>query len=224
MEINKNSLGTKHNIVVGCIYRPPYFSLALFNELLSNLLGQLQSENKFIYLLGDFNCNTMSNNMSIRVTEEFKNIFLSNFLFPLINKPTRITHNTATCIDNIYCNFPNGKESCNTGILTTDISDHLGIFCINNSINLHKERQSLKKRSFSIKNITTFKKSLLHETWDFISHYDVHNSFTRFQGVIDLHFKHIFPEQTFTMTYQNRHPWKTHALRTQICKKITCIK
>ena len=37
---------------------------------------------------------------------EFKNMFSSNFCLPSINKPTRVTHHSASLIDNINSNVP----------------------------------------------------------------------------------------------------------------------
>ena len=48
---------------------------------------------KYVYITGDFNYNTLGSNTS---TEEFKNILSSNYFYPLINKPTRITKSSAT--------------------------------------------------------------------------------------------------------------------------------
>ena len=48
--------------------------------------------------------------------------------FPLITRPTRITSNTATLIDNIFTN--NFDHFFCSRLLFTDISDHLPIFCI----------------------------------------------------------------------------------------------
>ena len=48
IEIQKGSSRTKHNIIVGCIYRPPCYPLAEFNELLSDMLNNIQRENKHI--------------------------------------------------------------------------------------------------------------------------------------------------------------------------------
>ena len=53
-------------------------------------------------------------------------LLVSNSLYPLISKPTRITSRTATLIDNIFTN--NLEHSMNSGILYTDLSDHLPIF------------------------------------------------------------------------------------------------
>ena len=49
--------------------------------------------------------------------------------FPLITRPTRITSNTATLIDNIFTN--NIDDQFYSGLLFTHISDHLPIFCVN---------------------------------------------------------------------------------------------
>ena len=86
--------------------------MSIFNELLSNMLGILQKERKIIYLNGDFNVNI---NPSLKGTsstmQEFKNIMSTNYLYPLITKPTRITEHSATLIDNIYCNISNLAET-----------------------------------------------------------------------------------------------------------------
>ena len=54
----------------------------------------------------------------------------------------------------------------------------------------------------------------------FVHYHDPQNNkplfFSRFQGVIDVHFNSNFKLHTFTRTYINRHPWMTEALRTQI--------
>ena len=81
-------------------------SLSVFNKLLSDMFGKIQSENKFVYIFGDFNVNTMSNAIGNANAQEFKNIFPSNYCLPLITKPTRVTHLCASLIDNIYSNVP----------------------------------------------------------------------------------------------------------------------
>ena len=125
IEIDKKSTLTQHNIIVGCIYRPPSCPLHYFNELLGEILCKLESEKKYVYITGDFNCNTLVSNTS---TEEFKNILSSNHFYPLINRPTRITKSSATLIVNIYCNMPNISNARAAGLLHAHISDDKGIF------------------------------------------------------------------------------------------------
>ena len=131
MEIEKKASLTKYNIIVGFIlYRPPSYPLHYFKELLGETLCKLESEKKYVYITGDFNCNILVNNTS---TEEFKSILSSNHFYPLINIPTRTTNSSATLIDNIYCNMPNKSNIMAAGLLHANSSDHKGIFCIDNN-------------------------------------------------------------------------------------------
>ena len=85
--------------------------------------------------------------------EEFKNILSSNHFYPLINRPTRITKCSATLIDNIYCNMSNISNTMAAGLLHANISDHKGIFCIDNNTLLSKTNVLISKRNFSKINI-----------------------------------------------------------------------
>ena len=58
-------------------------------------------------------------------------MFSSSF-YPLISRPTRITSTSATLIDNIFVN--SFEDNFTTGLLLTDISDHLPIFQIATTI------------------------------------------------------------------------------------------
>ena len=52
----------------------------------------------------------------------------SDMFFPLIARPTRITSHTATLIENIFTN--NFSDRSRSGLLFTDISDHLVVSII----------------------------------------------------------------------------------------------
>ena len=121
-------------------------------------------------------------------------------------------------IDNIYSNIP--SQNCFSGILKTSISDHYGIFCIDNDCNLNNDKVQIVKRSFTLKNIANFKNCLQNVTWDFVYlSDDIESAYQRFQGVLDQLLNANFKKQTYTMNYKNRHPWMTAALRAQIKQK-----
>ena len=61
-------------------------------------------------------------------TGEFLDIMFSRSFFPLISHLTRITSNSATLVDNIFTNDPSNCSA--SGLLFTDISNHLSIFTI----------------------------------------------------------------------------------------------
>ena len=89
-------------------------------------MGLMTKENKICYIMGDFNLNLM-NHQSHQLTAEFLDIMFGYTFLPLITLPTRITSHTATIIDNHSDNY-----SIN-GLLLSDISDHLPIFCVTRS-------------------------------------------------------------------------------------------
>jgi exonuclease III len=113
-----------NNTVITCMYRAPGSNIDTYLEYIENLL--LKLNNKTFFLIGDFNINLI-NYESHSGTKMFMNTLFSYGLHPLINKPTRITLESCTLIDNI---FTNAIEEFNSGIFINDISDHLPVFTI----------------------------------------------------------------------------------------------
>ena len=179
-----------------------------------------EREKKLYMSVGDFNVNIMPHLKGGLSIQEFSNIFSSNFCFPSINKPTRVTDHSASIIGNIYCNVPIQGPDYHAGVLTVSISDRYRIFCVNNSSKIQNKNTQIVKRSFCDRNIANFKKRLLQESWDFVyESSDLHSAFSRFQGVIDLHLNTNFKKRTFMMNYKNRYPWITEALRNKMKNK-----
>ena len=180
-------------------------SVKFFNELLDLFFSKLQSEKKYVYITGDFNVNTLTQPSCNLATQEFKNIFSSNFYSPLIQKPTRITEHSATLIDNIYCNVPELSSNSAAGILKVSISDHFAIFCVLKYATIQDKTKIVRKRHFGERNIATFTTRLNNENWDFVFMSEcAQSAFSRFQSVIDLHFSTVFKIQTRTINYKNR--------------------
>ena len=68
--------------------------------------------------MGDYNNNTLSeSNKTIKQTNEFSNIFSSNYYHKLICLPTRENKYSSTLIDNIYTNIPDSYNTCSSGVL-----------------------------------------------------------------------------------------------------------
>ena len=119
------------SVIVGVVYRPPSGDIPIFNDQLYNILSSISSDGKHCFLMGDFN---------IDINKAASNSFLHNLsscgFHPTINKPTRVTSNSTSIIDNIITNVNNISDSVEVrvpGILLTEISDHFPIF-INSSI------------------------------------------------------------------------------------------
>jgi hypothetical protein len=112
------------DIIIGVVYKPPNTDLDVFNTQFGEVLNVLAKEKKPCYILGDYNINLLKFQTHLPIGD-FINTILSNGFYQLIDKPTRITLNSATLIDNILTNVHSEKLS--PAIWLTDISDHLPV-------------------------------------------------------------------------------------------------
>ena len=58
IEIPKVELHTKNNIIIISIYRPSRIQVKLFTDKFFDLLQFLSIDNKYIFIVGDFNVDT----------------------------------------------------------------------------------------------------------------------------------------------------------------------
>ena len=156
IEIDKNVLGRDRNVIVGVIYRPPATNIRTFNDHVEKLLSIIKTENKSPYLMGDFNVNLLSTEHHAP-SQEFLDLLMSHSIIPTITKPTRVTHRSATLIDNIFCGSLFHTDKLFSGLLYTDITDHFPIFHIDYSSVTTSEPQYIQKRIYSENNITLIK-------------------------------------------------------------------
>ena len=66
----------------------------------------------------------------------FLQTFFDHNLFPLIDRPTRITTYSATLLDNIFTNVFDNKIK--SGIFVSDLTDHYPVFQITSSLSIRK--------------------------------------------------------------------------------------
>ena len=113
------------------------------------------------------------------MSQQFLTSIQSCSLLPTITKPTRITDNTATLIDNIFTMSP---IDLYFGILISVISDHFPIFLIRG-----------KLFSNQVRNNTNVKYSLLNE-----------NTLTNFYNALtDFDFTHIINNNDHNVALQS---------------------
>ena len=116
-------------VVVGSIYRPPNTNASLYNTEYGKLMCLLKKIKGTSIILGmDHNMDLLHSNKHQR-TEDFIQINLDHLMFPTITRPTRITKNTATLIDNIIIS-QNCCSSYESSVLIDNISDHLPSVCV----------------------------------------------------------------------------------------------
>ena len=128
IEFDKNIFFSKKNIIVCIFYRSSNSSLKLFNEKLDNILDIIHREKKYCYIMGDFNVNCINDFSGVTLySQQFINMFLSQYHLKLITIPTRVTQSSATLLDNIYTTDPMSGQN---GVLMSDFSDHFSIFTL----------------------------------------------------------------------------------------------
>ena len=166
------------NVIINCIYRTPGSNLDIFCEKIKHILSDVKAL-KTIFLCGDLNIDLLKHEHHSN-TKNFLDLMYSLGLYPLIDKPTRITDISATLIDNIITNELRHNITC--GILFNDISDHLPIFALcEYQIKRNTKMDTQYTRVINKDTITLLTQELSLQSWDDILNlYDVNQAYALF--------------------------------------------
>ena len=155
-------------------------------------------------------------------TSDFLELNLINDLIPCITKPTRITHKTATLINNIFVSLKL-QQQLTPFLLTDDISDHLPTVAIlGNQRKCIKESKVVKTRNQCDENISKIKADLTDTKWEeILEGKSCNESFNIFHQAISECINLHAPEETRRISYkmQTRDPWITKGLLTSLNKQ-----
>ena len=204
----------KCKLIIGEIYRVPNTNI---DESLNKYetITELIKQYKHPIIIGtDQNFNYLKLNEYSK-TKELYNIFVTNGLVPTITKPTRITHNSATLIDNLYIPI-HEIENAKSAILITDISDHFPVFVFcGKGIIPNKTKKTFTYRPMNTDIEMHIKNRLINTSWDHIENLpsaEAYNSFIKeLQEIIQTE----APLKTVNLTSKanNFEPWYTKGLR-----------
>ena len=111
--------------VVGEIYRVPNTNEISSINMYENIIAKLHNYKHDVIIGTDQNFDYIKIDQH-KNTQDLLDTFITNGFLPTITKPTRITHASATLIDNIYVSTK-CKSHIQSAILTVDISDHLPV-------------------------------------------------------------------------------------------------
>ena len=111
------------NIILNTIYRPSNGDIESCENYFKNLFAKNDIVNEHIVLAEDFNLNVLDFENNKKV-QNVLNLMFPYVMIPTINKPTRVTTDTATVIDHIITNVIR-ETDFKTGILKSCILDHL---------------------------------------------------------------------------------------------------
>ena len=141
--------------ILGIVYKPPHQCINEFIKSNEALMLKISRENKICY----------------QFTNEFLDSMFSSMYVPLITRPTRITSNTATLIDNIFSNDLDNHAF--SGLFLTDISDHFPVFTIiSEQAKCHNKKPYFFVRDRNGSNMDKFNDVLRNITWSNIPGYN----------------------------------------------------
>ena len=205
-----------HNIVCGVIYRHPNTNYESFFEYLSNTIGKVNDENKYCVIMGDFNIDLLHTSHS--ATEEFLNTLETHFFNPHILQPTRITHHSATLIDNIFLNSITHHTI--SGNIYYDLTDHLPNFLIINKFSTLPKKFKITKRDYPRFNESDFLEDIETVNWnkELADSNDPSVMFDQFYSILSsIVDKHVPSKQlSIKEIKQLSKPWITKGLRVSI--------
>ena len=208
------------NTLVGNIYRSPSFdNIKEFTKHLKKLIEVINTENKNVILMGDFNIDLLKGNTSIP-TACFSDMMISNGMIPKITLPTRVTLHTATLIDHMYSN-----TQCNNpiaGTIKTNITDLYSNFIfIPAKTAKQKHPKYISFRRSNTQSLQNFKRELKETDFSCVFTDDPSKAYSSFLKIINsLRDKHM-PIVTKRFNRYNHRicPWVTKGIMTSLKNK-----
>ena len=176
----------KEPIIFGTVYRSSSYNtneaITLFSEYLDNCLTIINNSNKSCVIQGDLNFDLLDVDDS--AVSNFKDKMFDFSFYSLINKPTRVTDTTATCIDHIWSNI--FDDDMISGIITEMIADHMVTFQLSNICLKDPVKRSNKKVEYEKIDFQKFECILGDADVDRIFHcQDVDTAYGYLQDIIN---------------------------------------
>ena len=205
-------------MIIANVYRPPNGNIESFYEYLTSSLNSLNSVNKDIFILGNFNIDV--NKKSEKNSKDLIRTMNGFGLKQLINGITRYGVSNS-CIDLI---FTNSDSIDDTGILDLNYSDHQGIFVIRKKKKQEKTKIEFKGRSYKYYNKDIFQEMLRKVDWTILFGIDDPNECWEymFNNIINS-LEVLCPEKMFK-SFQYREKWMNKDLMELIIDKDKALK
>ena len=204
--------------IIGNVYRPntaPLANLALaiatHNKIIETLKSNKANKNCEIQILSDFNVDIL-NFAQHELTNTYLESMFSNSLLPVITRPTRIHHTSASLIDHIFVSNKTNRHIA--GIVISSLSDHFPTIYIEECKLDKSAPKPYKTRLINEETIPGFEKLLKTAPWDCVKKDDPKVAFDNFFEIICNARDIAFPEVMITPKAAKpmRSPWMSSGL------------
>ena len=207
------TIGKKKHLICE-IYRPPGGNIKSFLEHYEQLITKLRKDTGELIIGGDFNVDLLKTD-SCSYSASFLELNTENLLLPTISKPSRVTKNSATLIDNIFVSSKL-SHAYSSNILLDDSSDHLiCLTSLHRDIKKTKESYYITRRDLSDKNLLEIKATLGTIDWNpIVTDTDTDSSFEKFHKKLEDTLDKISPYKSTRVSGKSRirDPWITPGL------------
>ena len=215
----------KSTVVVVSMYRPPNASLISTSSDVNKIFNILKSESRPVAICADHNLDLLKLDNHPK-TQEFLEVITDSGFISSITKPTRITHHSATLIDNIFINrfLADDYQSL---LLYEDISDHLPcVVCVKNFEHDRRQPETLTSRKIYQKAVNLIQDDLSKIDWEHdLLTLNCEDSFNLFHDQLLTSFNNHAPERTITKKVKKSvQPWITTSIKKCICKQKRLCK
>ena len=208
------------SMIVGEIYRIPQTNEKLSLERFNITLSNIQKFNPSSIIIGtDQNFDYMNVNTNNNILT-LLNTFVTCGMLPTINKPTRITHTSATCIDNIYIKSSKLNQLF-SAILLSDISDHLPVMtCYGTWQRKTKSPLIFSHRPLNDQTLCAINNELKQTNWSYLYDSPVNEAYNNFVIKLNETLDKYAPVQTVSIPPNHiiEQQWMTKGL-LKSCKK-----
>lgn len=210
----KGKTGEK-DLIVGQIYRSPNTNIKESISRYEKVLTDISKTNHNLILATDQNIDYMKLELDNNASN-LLDVFYTMGVIPTITRPTRVTHTSATLIDNIYTKCDNYVD-IHSRIIITDISDHFPVIMCIGKVNNSKRKDPLvfTHRRISDEALRQISVSLSGKNWQELDNQtsasDAYDNFMdSFNEVLDIY----APMHTVNIPHKAivREPWMTSGL------------
>ena len=207
-----------HTYFIGLAYRPPNNNITEFSNTIHSILDKVAS--KHCYIMGDYNLDLLKHEIHQPI-ENFLDIMYANYFIPLINRPTGITRESSTLIDNTFSDNYNVNYHQVNAILKTDITDHHIIFHI---LSLKVEKSCNDEhaivRIINSSRTQRYIEKVRNINWSILESFQqCQTYFSKFLRIFRNTYDECFPVIKIKTQYRNRLPWLTEGIKLSIKHK-----
>lgn len=204
-------------IIIVSVYRTPDGDLNVFFDQLIAVLELIKHYQEII-ICGDFNIDILKES---QVKQQLLLILNMHNIKATIHTPTRITHNTATAVDNILTNVNQTDYVATT--FHTGLSDHDAQTILvkrSNLTNTPNQITFVHRRTYNEINKCAFSNTLVNTDWSTIdANHSASSKYEQFHNILQLAFNHAFPLRMTQTRNKTCNKWITKGLKISCRKK-----